>query len=34
MQLILHLPPSEPYTVFLVAAQFPSSAEAAESSCD
>jgi len=30
----LHLPPSEPYTVFPVAAQFPSSVEAAESSCD
>lgn len=33
-ELILHLPPSETCTVFPVAAPFPSSAEAAESSCD
>jgi hypothetical protein len=33
-KLILYTPPSEPYTVFPVAAPFPSSVEAAESSCD
>lgn len=33
-ELVLHLPPSEPYTVFPVAVQFPSSVEAAGSSCD